>query len=160
MLHWGTASIGSCAWVLTVFSFFTWATLVASSLVWASTWACIHVTPPQHSQQATQAGHTKGVTHCSQNCICAAKKRLPKSIQVILQAQETNHPCAGVMVGAVQGHLDAVLDAAALSLKLAQDGCLGSLCSQQVVLHLFMLNLQHLLTTHSLLVVRVRMHTV
>ncbi len=54
------------AWVLTFFSFFTCSTLLANSSVSASTWACMHVTPPQHSQQATQAwAHNRPVFTCS-----------------------------------------------------------------------------------------------
>ena len=60
--------------------------------------------------------------------------------------------CAGVIGGGpMQCHLEALLKAAALPFKLAQDTFLGSLCSHQGALHLLMLNLLHLLTTHSLL---------
>jgi hypothetical protein len=88
-----TSSVGLGAWVLTFFPF-TCSTLVVSSLVSASTLACMHATPPQHSQHkhghttplkyyipacyntnmTHHQHHTNGVTHCSQNCVCDARK--------------------------------------------------------------------------------------
>jgi len=128
----------------------------------------MHVTPPQRSQQPTQAWahnphiwyiqacyttnmthqqhNTNGDTHCSQSCICAARKPSKSYFK-----HKTCSFGQGSSGGSMQCHLEAVLKAVALPFKLAQDGCLGSFCSDQAALHLLMLNLQHLLTTHSLL---------
>ena len=180
VLHWGGKLDWLRGWVFTALSFFTCSTLLASSFVSASTSACMHVTPAQRRQQATEAwAHNplncyipsllhhqhdplaamtqKGDTHCSQNCICAARKGSKKAPESCFKHR--TYSAAGIMFGAMQCHLNAILHAAALPFELPQDSRLRSFCCQQATLHLFMRYLQHLLKTHSLLVACVRMLT-
>jgi hypothetical protein len=134
----------------------------------------MHVTPTQRSQQAAQAWahnphiwyiqacyttnmthqqhNTNGVTHCSQSCICAARKPSKSYLK-----HKTCSFVQGSLGWAMQCHLEALLEAAALLLELVQHSCLGGLCSHQAALHLFVLRLQYLRKTQSLFTLYVRL---